>query len=114
MFLPGECTLCYIGRALGFLGAWLIQCSFKPRLGWKREAGEYDGIEQFNFYRGEFEDEVNRVPECIKPFMDEIRAFTEVRPLNPVSRNALMNATVSHRLSQSALAQTSVESVGAT
>jgi hypothetical protein len=47
-------------------------------LGWKREAGEFDGIEQFNFYRGEFEDQENRVPECIKPFMDEITAFAEV------------------------------------
>lgn len=53
-------------------------CSFKRRLGWRREAGEFDGIEQFNFYRREFEDD-NRVPECIMPFMDEIRAFTEVR-----------------------------------
>lgn len=51
---------------------------FKRRLGWKREAGDFDGIEQFNFYRGEFEDEENRVPECIKPFMDEITAFTNV------------------------------------
>jgi hypothetical protein len=56
----------------------LICDSFKRRLGWKREAGEFDGIEQFNFYRGEFEDQDNRVPECIKPFMDEITAFAEV------------------------------------
>ena len=51
---------------------------FKRRLGWKREAGEFDGIEQFNFYRGEFEDEENKVPECIKPFMEEITAFANV------------------------------------
>ena len=51
---------------------------FKRRLGWKREAGEFDGIEQFNFYRGEFQDPDNKVPECIKPFMDEITAFCEV------------------------------------
>lgn len=51
---------------------------FKRRLGWKREAGEFDGIEQFNFYREEFAD-LDRVPECIWPFMDEITAFSEVR-----------------------------------
>lgn len=47
---------------------------FKPRHGWKREAGKYDGIEQFNFYAGEFEDD-SRLPDCILPFMDEITAF---------------------------------------
>ena len=51
---------------------------FKRKLGWKREAGEFDGIEQFNFYHGEFADQENKVPECIKPFMDEITAFTSV------------------------------------
>jgi len=51
---------------------------FKRKMGWKREAGEFDGIEQFNFYRGEFEDPDGRVPECLKPFMDEIDAFTTV------------------------------------
>jgi hypothetical protein len=73
-------------------GKWLeslydpsfIECRFKRRLGWKREPGEYDGIEQFNFYRGEFEDE-EMVPDCIKPFMDEIRAFAEVRLFNAVT-----------------------------
>lgn len=52
---------------------------FKRRFGWKREAAaEPDQIEQFNFYRAEFEDPENKVPECIKPFMDEIAAFTDV------------------------------------
>jgi hypothetical protein len=37
-----------------------------------------NSIEQFNFYREEFADVENKVPECIKPFMDEITAFTEV------------------------------------
>ena len=42
-------------------------------------AGLYrNSIEQYNFYREEFADVENRVPECIKPFMDEITAFTEV------------------------------------
>jgi len=48
---------------------------FKRRLGWRREAGEFDGIEQFNFYRGEFADMENKCPKCILPFMDEITAF---------------------------------------
>ena len=47
---------------------------FKPRAGWKRKAGEEDGIEQFNFYSKEFRDPA-MVPECILPFMDEIVAF---------------------------------------
>ena len=42
-------------------------------------AGLYrNSIEQFNFYREEFADAEKKVPECIKPFMDEITAFTEV------------------------------------
>lgn len=56
-----------------------VYAGFKRRLGWQREAGKFDGIEQFNFYRGEFEDPEAKVPECIKPFMDEITAFCEVR-----------------------------------
>ncbi len=43
----------------------------------KREKGNYDGIEHFNFYSPEFEDP-KRVPECIRPFMDEITAFCDV------------------------------------
>lgn len=52
-----------------------IFAGFKRRLGWRREAGDFDGIEQFNFYRGEFQDLGNKVPKCILPFMDEITAF---------------------------------------
>ena len=55
-----------------------LYAGFKRRLGRKREAGEFDGIEQFNFYRGEFEDPETKVPECIKPFMGEITAFCKV------------------------------------
>lgn len=33
-----------------------------------------DGIEQFNWYKDDWED-INRVPTCIHPFMDEIEAF---------------------------------------
>jgi len=55
-----------------------VFAGFKRRLGWKREAGDFDGIEHFNFYRPQFEDSEDKVPECIKPFMDEIVAFCEV------------------------------------
>ena len=55
-----------------------VFAGWKRRLGWQREAGQFDGIEQFNFYRGEFEDQEDKLPECIKPFMDEITAFTNV------------------------------------
>ncbi|KUJ14690.1 Clavaminate synthase-like protein [Mollisia scopiformis] len=53
-----------------------VFAGFKPRFGWKREKGNYDGIEHFNFYSPEFED-IERVPNCIHPFMDEITAFCD-------------------------------------
>ncbi|ORY35064.1 hypothetical protein BCR39DRAFT_516500 [Naematelia encephala] len=49
---------------------------YKPRFGWKRQAGKVDGIEHFNFYADEFKS-LDKVPTCIHPFMDEIRAFSE-------------------------------------
>jgi len=55
-----------------------IFAGFKRRFGWKREKGEVDSIEQFNFYQGEFQDPKSKVPEVILPFMDEITAFCEV------------------------------------
>lgn len=64
-----------------------VFAGFKRRLGWQREAGDFDGIEQFNFYRGEFADPDAKVPDCIKPFMDEIAAFSEVS-CHEVCRNA--------------------------
>ncbi|CZR64271.1 related to leucoanthocyanidin dioxygenase [Phialocephala subalpina] len=60
---------------------------FKPRFGWKREKGDYDGIEHFNFYSAEFEDN-ERVPSCIYPFMDEITAFCDYLT-NSVNRRLL-------------------------
>lgn len=64
-----------------------LYAGFKRRLGWKREAGEFDGIEQFNFYRDEFADQ-DRLPECIRPFMDEITVFCEYLT-NSVNRRLL-------------------------
>jgi hypothetical protein len=40
----------------------------------QRHRGTPDGIEQFNWYNREWED-INRVPKCVHPFMDEIEAF---------------------------------------
>ena len=48
---------------------------WKGRRGWTEDAGMFDGIEHFNFYREEYE-RPERVPECIRPFMDEIEAFS--------------------------------------
>jgi isopenicillin N synthase-like dioxygenase len=53
-----------------------VFAGFKPGQGWRREAGMFDGIEQFNFYSPEFDD-LNKDPKCIRPFMDEITAFCE-------------------------------------
>jgi isopenicillin N synthase-like dioxygenase len=64
-----------------------IFAGWKPRFGWKREPGKNDGIEQFNFYAPQFEDH-NRVPDCIRPFMDEITAFCEYLT-NSVNRRLL-------------------------
>lgn len=43
----------------------------------QREKGKPDGIEQFNFYAKEFEN-LERVPKCVRPFMDEVTAFVDV------------------------------------
>ncbi len=51
---------------------------FKPRYGWKRERGAFDGIEQFNFYSSEFADPEAKVPECLRLFIDEIHSFSHV------------------------------------
>ncbi|GAD94114.1 hypothetical protein PVAR5_2735 [Paecilomyces variotii No. 5] len=53
-----------------------VFAGFKRATGWKREAGKYDGIEQFNYYSPEFED-LAKVPKCIRPYMDEITAFCD-------------------------------------
>ncbi|KIR30163.1 flavonol synthase [Cryptococcus deuterogattii 99/473] len=54
-------------------GRW---AGYKHPYGFKRHKGVKDGIEQFNWYTAEWED-INRVPKCLHPFMDEIRAFAE-------------------------------------
>ncbi|TVY49254.1 hypothetical protein LOCC1_G000809 [Lachnellula occidentalis] len=64
-----------------------VFAGFKPRFGWKREPGKFDGIEHFNFYSPEFED-IEKVPGCIAPFMDEITAFCDYL-MNSVNRRHL-------------------------
>ncbi|KOC18733.1 gibberellin 3-beta hydroxylase [Aspergillus flavus AF70] len=53
-------------------GKW---SGYKHPYGFKRHRGAPDGIEQFNWYKPEWED-INRVPTCLHPFMDEIEAFS--------------------------------------
>lgn len=43
----------------------------------QRQRGPADGIEQFNWYPREWNN-YNYIPDCILPFMDEIKAFCEV------------------------------------
>ncbi|KAL1880649.1 hypothetical protein Daus18300_001260 [Diaporthe australafricana] len=52
-------------------GRW---SGYKHPYGFKRHRGVPDGIEQFNWYTREWQD-MDRVPKCIHPFMDEIEAF---------------------------------------
>ncbi|WWD18883.1 hypothetical protein CI109_103338 [Kwoniella shandongensis] len=54
-------------------GQW---AGYKHPYGFKRFKGPKDGIEQFNWYTQQWEDH-NLVPECVRPFMDEIQAFAE-------------------------------------
>ncbi|KAF2152788.1 putative gibberellin 3-beta hydroxylase [Myriangium duriaei CBS 260.36] len=51
-----------------------IWSGYKHPYGFKRVRGPPDGIEQFNWYKEDWQDS-KRVPECMHPFMDEIEAF---------------------------------------
>lgn len=42
---------------------------------WQRHRGPADGIEQFNWYKKDWDNVAERVPTCLHPFMDEIEAF---------------------------------------
>ncbi|KAJ6185606.1 hypothetical protein N7519_006907 [Penicillium mononematosum] len=52
-------------------GVW---SGYKHPYGFKRERGPEDGIEQFNWYKPDWND-ITRVPTCLHPFMDEIEEF---------------------------------------
>ncbi|CAI7678871.1 unnamed protein product [Penicillium pancosmium] len=53
-------------------GMW---SGYKHPYGFKRQRGPADGIEQFNWYKRDWEDIENRVPTCLHPLMDEVEAF---------------------------------------
>ncbi|CED82117.1 gibberellin 3-beta [Phaffia rhodozyma] len=52
-------------------GVW---SGYKHPYGFKRHRGPADFIEQFNWYTREWKD-INQVPSCLHPFMDEIESF---------------------------------------
>ncbi|KAL1382909.1 putative gibberellin 3-beta hydroxylase [Phyllosticta capitalensis] len=52
-------------------GRW---SGYKHPYGFKRFRSAPDGIEQFNWYPREWEN-IDRIPSCLHPFMDEIEAF---------------------------------------
>ncbi|KAJ5798620.1 gibberellin 3-beta hydroxylase [Penicillium pulvis] len=52
-------------------GVW---SGYKHPYGFKRERGPADGIEQFNWYKPEW-DNLDRIPTCLHQFMDEIESF---------------------------------------
>ncbi|KAJ5910695.1 gibberellin 3-beta hydroxylase [Penicillium tannophilum] len=51
-----------------------IWSGYKHPYGFKRERGLADGIEQFNWYKPDW-DNLDRTPTCLHPFMDEIESF---------------------------------------
>lgn len=73
--------MCSQASSLDLAGRRVVSLPPKPKevanKNSKREKGNYDGIEHFNFYSPEFEDD-NRVPRCVVPFMDEISSFCDV------------------------------------
>ena len=67
-------------------GRW---SGYKHPYGFKKKRGVPDGIEQFNWYNREWQD-INRIPSCLHPFMDEIEAFCNVSPLWSVDETCLI------------------------
>lgn len=55
-------------------GVW---SGYKHPYGFKRRRAAPDGIEQFNWYKAEWENQEERVPKCLHPFMDEVEAFCD-------------------------------------
>ncbi|KAL6711742.1 hypothetical protein ACN47E_004676 [Coniothyrium glycines] len=52
-------------------GMW---SGYKHPYGFKRHRGPPDGIEQFNWYKQDWQS-LDRIPKCLHPFMDEITEF---------------------------------------
>ncbi|KAK6001206.1 hypothetical protein QM012_002537 [Aureobasidium pullulans] len=65
-------------------GRW---AGWKHEYGFKRHRQQKDGINQFNWYKEQWENN-ELLPACILPFMDEIRAFSEYLT-NSVNRRLL-------------------------
>ncbi|KAI5195821.1 Clavaminate synthase-like protein [Aureobasidium subglaciale] len=65
-------------------GRW---AGWKHEYGFKRHRQQKDGINQFNWYKEQWENE-ELLPACVLPFMDEIRAFSEYLT-NSVNRRLL-------------------------
>ncbi|KAF1357952.1 Clavaminate synthase-like protein [Lizonia empirigonia] len=51
-----------------------VWSGYKHPHGFKRNRGPADGIEQFNWYKPDWQD-MNRIPKCLHPCMDEIEEF---------------------------------------
>ncbi|KAG9603841.1 Clavaminate synthase-like protein, partial [Aureobasidium melanogenum] len=65
-------------------GRW---AGWKHEYGFKRHRQQKDGINQFNWYKEQWEND-DLLPACVLPFMDEIRAFSEYLT-NSVNRRLL-------------------------
>ncbi|KAF2123077.1 putative gibberellin 3-beta hydroxylase [Lophiotrema nucula] len=65
-------------------GKW---SGYKHPYGFKKQRGVPDGIEQFNWYNREWQN-LDRIPKCLHPFMDEIEAFCNYLT-NSVNRRLL-------------------------
>ncbi|KAI4740670.1 Clavaminate synthase-like protein [Aureobasidium sp. EXF-12298] len=65
-------------------GRW---AGWKHEYGFKRHRQQKDGINQFNWYKEQWEND-DLLPACALPFMDEIRAFSEYLT-NSVNRRLL-------------------------
>ncbi|KAL1306433.1 hypothetical protein AAFC00_005133 [Neodothiora populina] len=65
-------------------GRW---AGWKHEYGFKHHRGQKDGINQFNWYKEQWEND-DLLPKCILPVMDEIRAFSEYLT-NSVNRRLL-------------------------
>ncbi|KAI0365420.1 Clavaminate synthase-like protein [Pilatotrama ljubarskyi] len=57
---------------------------YKPRQTWDISNGVRDQIEQYNFHRSVTDSELQQHPEVIKPFLPELRAFTEHNHFNVI------------------------------
>lgn len=67
-----QAPIWFQGRRATSQHGWLLGISLTREF--QRHRGVPDGIEQFNWYNREWQD-INRIPKCLHPFMDEIEEF---------------------------------------